>query len=105
MVPEVTYLDGHDVSQPDPQVVSDHSVHSDLEGERSGCSGTENKKQETKSHHSSLVVAHGLVAEDDTHRLLPLLALQPDRVTAEQLKLVHLGVKCGKPIDNYLKIF
>lgn len=63
-----TGLDRDHVRQVDAQVVTHHSVHADT------------------------LVRHGLVGQHDAHRLLLALALQQDRVTAEQLQLVHLGL-------------
>ena len=56
-------LDGHDVPETDPEVVPDHAVHADL------------------------VVSDGVVRQHDAHTLLPLLALEEDRVAAEQLNI------------------
>ena len=43
------------------------------------------------SVHSDLVVCHCVVRQHDADTLLPLLALQQDGVSSEQLEFVHLG--------------
>jgi hypothetical protein len=59
--------DRHNIRQPDPQVLAHALVHPD-----------------------AAVVAR-LVGQDDAHGVPSLLALDEDRVSAEQLELLHLG--------------
>mmetsp|Transcript_62640 Transcript_62640/g.175079 ORF Transcript_62640/g.175079 Transcript_62640/m.175079 type:complete len:229 (+) Transcript_62640:1885-2571(+) len=62
-------VDGDDVAQADAEVLAHHLVHADP------------------------LVLQVLVREDDAHRVLALLALDEHVVAAEEVELLHLGLR------------
>ena len=76
-----TFRDRDDVAETNSEVVSDDAVHPDL------------------------LAGDGVVAEDDADGLLPLLALQQDRVASEQAEFVHLGLRQSNNLKSKRLLF